>query len=198
MLCTATPTNRRAFTLVEMLIVTAILGFVTLTLYSALSNGIRVWQRVRQPAAGEEVVLFLEKFTIDMRNAFAFKGLSCKGETTMFESATIVTSPRLQNTTVGKVSYIYNKDSKTLRREIYDYSAVVNGDAPQSSNIISGLEDFTFQYFMFDSQKKMFVWVDEWDGQIGLPKAVRMEFTCVYGTEPTKIVRTVGFPHSAS
>ncbi|HNX81803.1 MAG TPA: type II secretion system protein GspJ [Candidatus Omnitrophota bacterium] len=198
MLSIDTRPNRRAFTLVEMLIVTAILGIVSLTLYSALSSGIRVLQRVRQPAAGEDVVLFLEKFTSDMRNAFVFKGLTGKGESGALMIPTLVTSTRLQNTSVGMVSYTYNKEAKSLKREIFDYAAVANGEEPQSVSTLSGLEDLTFHYFIFDSQKRMFVWADEWDGQSGLPKAVRMEFTYLYGTEPTKIVRTVGFPESAT
>ena len=53
--------NRSGFTLIELLIVAAMLGVVSLAIYSTFNNGLKLWQKVNKPVAGEDADIFFEQ-----------------------------------------------------------------------------------------------------------------------------------------
>ena len=51
--------HNNAFTLVELLIVTAMLAVISLAIYSTFSSGLKIWQRVSKPIPEEDLGIFL-------------------------------------------------------------------------------------------------------------------------------------------
>lgn len=187
--------NKRAFTFIEILIVTVLLSVISLTIYSTFSNGIKIWQRVTEALPEEDVTIFFEKLAVDVRNCINFKEIAFQGKKDGFEFAGIVKSGRLENTTVGKLKYSYDEAKGVLKREQFDYSQLYTEESGLSNEELSGIKAFKLAYYWYDPQKKEYSWVEEWldEGQ-GLPLALRVEFELTYGSQKNLFTRTIGIP----
>ncbi|HSV43921.1 MAG TPA: hypothetical protein VLJ10_05135, partial [Candidatus Bathyarchaeia archaeon] len=64
--------NKISFTLIELLLVASLLSLISVSLYQALSNGLRVWQYTRRLSVEEDVMIFLDKLSADLRNSFDY------------------------------------------------------------------------------------------------------------------------------
>lgn len=71
---------RRAFTLIEMLIVASLLSVTGLAVYHAIANGVRVWEYSRRYSSQEDAVIFFEKITADLQNAYQYSLISFDGK----------------------------------------------------------------------------------------------------------------------
>ena len=69
------PKSRTGFTLVELVLVTAMLSVVGLAAYSAFSNGIRLWKRVNEEVIQEDINMFFVKISRDLRNLSRYSGI---------------------------------------------------------------------------------------------------------------------------
>ena len=74
--------HRYGFTLIELVLVTAILGVIGMAVYGTFSNGINIWKQVTEDSAAEDITLFFEKISFDLRNSFKLTGIRFKGEKT--------------------------------------------------------------------------------------------------------------------
>lgn len=204
----------RGFTLIEMLIVTAILSVVALAIYATLNNGIKIWQKVNRQLPEEDLNIFFDKFTLDIRNTFKFTGINFSGTIEKVEFPTLVNpvrdygesgkrydvsngvnSPGLQKRTIGKVIYFYDDESKIISREQKDFSQVYSDEKGAIRESLRNVRALKFQYYLYDEQKKECLWQDEWSKE-GLPLAVKMELEFDDGAEIKKFTKTVAIPTS--
>lgn len=186
--------NRLGFTLIEMLIVTAIISVVALAIYTTLNNGIKIWQKVNRQLPEEDLNIFFDKFSLDLRNSFKFSGINFSGTIDTLEFPTLVNSPRLQKRTVGKLIYVYEPQNRILNRYQVDFAGVYSGESNASSQqSLRNMRALKFQYYLYDEQKKEYLWQDEWSNE-GLPLAVRVELEFDDGKEIKKFTKTVGIP----
>lgn len=187
--------NNPGFTLVEMLIVAAMLSVVSLAVYAVFNSGTKIWDRVNTQAPEEDLNIFFDKFTTDLKNSFKFTGIDFLGREDEFEFSTLVSSQRLNKKTVGQVVYSYDPMKKTLNREQRDFSQVYN---EENGPITISLKDVTrlkFQYYFYDDEAKEYYWLDEWFEKT-LPLAVRIELVLNGGKQSTKFTKTVTIPAS--
>ena len=181
---------KKGFSLIELIIVTALIAVVSLTIYSALNNGIRLWQRINNQAPEEDLNIFFDKFSLDLRNALKFDNIAFLGQTNRLEFATLVNSPRLNKRTVGKVVYSYNFQKKALEREQRDFAQVYSGEAASIVQSLEGVRFLKFKYYFYDGQTKEYLWQDDWPGE-GLPVAVRIELGVGNGAKIGIFTKTV-------
>jgi hypothetical protein len=191
----ATAVKSRSFTFIELLIVTSILAVISLAIYSVLSNGVKIWQLVNQGIPEEDLNIFFNKFTSDMRNCFKFTDINFLGSRYTFEFVTLVSSPALQKKTVGKVIYFYDSDEGVLKREQLDFSQLYNGDSGTTQEVLKNIKFLKFKYYAYDVMTKEYVWLDEWVNE-GLPVAMRVEFWFNNGKQTNKFIKTVNIPVS--
>ncbi len=187
--------NKEAFTLVELLIVTALLAVVSLAIYATFNNGIKIWQKINEQAAEEEPDIFFEEFVLDLRNAFKFSGCNFSGKEKELEFITFVSSPRMHKNTVGKVIYFYDPQSKIISKSSLDYSQIYEGSAGTAQQLARNVESLRFQYYFYDKGTKEYFWLDEWSKN-GLPLAVRMELSLGQARQNSEFVKTVSIPVS--
>lgn len=181
-----------AFTFVEMVIVSAMVAVVALAIYATLSNGVKVYKRVSAPLSDEDVLIFLDKFSKDVKNSLTYSGISASGAPEKLEIVTLVNSPRFPGKTIGKVAYFFSRSGKMLQREQYDFSQVYKGEGILTETI-KNVESCGFKYYFYDKEKKEYLWKDEW-GPGDAPLAVRTEFG-VKGQDGTNTYRkTVSIP----
>ncbi|MCM8796060.1 MAG: prepilin-type N-terminal cleavage/methylation domain-containing protein [Candidatus Omnitrophica bacterium] len=186
-----------AFTLIEMLIVSAILSVVGLAIYATLNNGIKIWQKVNTPLPEEDLNIFFDRFSLELRNSFKFTGINFSGTKEMLEFPTLVNSLRLQKRTVGKVIYIYEPQNQILNRYQLDFAGVYMGETNLTfRQSLRNIKSLRFQYYFYDKDKKEYLWQDEWLKE-DLPLAVRLELEFDNGKESKKFTKTVNIPTSS-
>jgi len=187
--------NKEGFTLVELLIVTALLAVLSLAIYATFNNGIKIWQKINEQVVEEDLDIFFEEFTLDLRNTFKFKGLNFSGGEKQLEFATLVDSPRMHKNTVGKVIYIYDPESKIISKSSLDYSQIYEGSAGITQQLVRNVESLRFQYYFYDKGTKEYSWLDEWSKE-GLPLAVRVELSLGEAKQNSEFVKTISIPVS--
>jgi prepilin-type N-terminal cleavage/methylation domain-containing protein len=185
--------NRRAFTMIELMVVTVILAVISFAIYSLLSNGLKIWKRVNQPIFEEDIDIFLEKYTHDLRNCAKFSGIKFIGAPDRLEFATIVKSTTLQLNTIGQILYVYNQQEQQLDRIQRDYSQIYSNEQGLSQSILGHLKSLKFYYYIQEKNSKERVWVQE-SPVDSIPLAVRMELQLTHGTETSEFTRTVSIP----
>ncbi len=184
---------KKSFTLIELLLVTVLLSVVSLAMYAVFNNGIKIWQRVNRQLPQEEAVIFLDKFSRDLRNSFKFSTISFSGKETELGFATLLNSQRLQKTTVGRVTYSYDPQAQVLNRQQDDYSQVYSGGEGSSVRSLSNIRSVKFQYCTFDKENKKYLWYDEW-AKDDFPLAVRIDLEIDDGRQVRKFTQVFGIP----
>lgn len=181
------------FTLVELLIVTAVLSVILLAICAHMESGLKLWRRANQKDARQDTVVFLERFTGDLRNSFKFKGIDFNGEIKKVGLPAILYSPRLKSKCVGEISYVYEKDKEYLYRLKKDYSDICNDGDGAVSGGLKNVASAAFFYYYYDKENKEFIWKDA-SLKESMPLAVRLEFKIKYDDQTETITRTVSIP----
>jgi prepilin-type N-terminal cleavage/methylation domain-containing protein len=185
---------RRAFTLIEILVVTLILSVISLAIFSTFSSGIAIWHRINSRLTQEDLVIFCQMFASDLRGSFKFKAIAFKGDEERVEFVSLVNSRRLNTKTVGRLSYAYNPDKKTLSKFQEDFSAVYVPEELKPKYTLKDVKSVKFQYYCYDSAAKEYVWLEEWVKKSSLPLAVRLEMEFDKASMPERLVRTFTIP----
>lgn len=188
-----TKKNNRGLTLIELILVTAILSVVSLAIYSTFNNGLRIWQRINKQLPEEDLNIFFDRFGYDLRNLLQFNGINFSGTEDRLAFATIVNSRRLQKRTVGEIIYFYDSQAEILKREERDFPQVFSGDEGPIAQSLTGVQSLRFKYYIYDTNKKEYLWQDQGPEE-GIPLAVRMELEFKDGTQTHKFTKTVNIP----
>jgi hypothetical protein len=169
------------------------MSIISLAIYATLNNGIKIWQRINKELPAQDLLIFFDKFSHDLKNSFPFQGISVSGTENMLGFATLVSSPRLQNKTVGKVTYFYSSQSEILNRQQQDYSQVYSQEEGENTKFISNIKSLSFKYYFYDAERKTYDWQDDWQAE-RLPQAVKMELEFDDGKQILKFTKTVSIP----
>jgi len=159
---------KRGFTLVELLITTAILGIVTLAIFSTFASGLNVYTRVRSYTGLQPDILFsLEKIERDLRGAFVFSKIDFRGEKKLISFPAIVNntgSKKEEVCSLGRVTYYYDGVKDILIREEQDYSKAIKGKYRKRGKrtTLASLKNMEFSYFYYDTESKAYNWVNSW------------------------------------
>ena len=157
---------RRGFTLVELLIVAALLSVVGLAIYSTFSSGILIWKRVNTSLKYEDLNIFFDKFGKDIRNSFKFDGIEFAGDRISISIPTLVESKGLDIRTAGQVTYIYNSKTKQLTREQRDFANIERGKGVISDKL-TDVADSEFKYYFYNKETDTYKWEDEYKKEKG-------------------------------
>jgi prepilin-type N-terminal cleavage/methylation domain-containing protein len=185
--------NSYGFTLIELLIVICILSVISLTIYSILNNGIKIWQRVNAGLPEEDQEIFFYKFGHDISNVILFHSIPFIGQQYRLEFASLVDFQSVGAKTVGKIVYTYNPQDKILSKSVSDFSQGYNNEESLQAQVLSRIKSFSFKYYFYDTNKKQFLWLDNWT-QDTPPSAVRLEIEFQDSNDAGKISRTVSIP----
>ncbi len=157
--------SRRGMTLMEILIVVSLIAMTSVAIYSALSNGLRVWERSQQLVIEEDVAIFFDKFSQDLRNAFRYSMFKFEGGQQRITFPTIIhmladkRSGLPQKEYVdqpGKVEYYYDGLEDILYRRQANYSQALNGHFFKKRALIHGVEAVKFSYFYYAEGREIY------------------------------------------
>ncbi|MFA5147382.1 MAG: type II secretion system protein GspJ [Candidatus Omnitrophota bacterium] len=185
--------NRTGFTLIELVVASVALVVVAFAVYMTLSGGLKIWQRINLKSSEEDVDIFFEKFTSDLRNVIICKGTVFTGEGDVFELPALVTSQKLGSRSAGRVRYSYDRERKVIRRHFADFSDIYSGSPGTAQELISGIKSMRFQYYVYEPGVKEYLWRDEWADK-ALPLAIRAELETEHNDKRVRFTRTAEIP----
>ncbi len=185
--------SRAGFTLIELLIVVAMMGAIGLALYGTLSSGIKIWQKSLETSPKEDLGIFFDKLSSDIRNSVKVTGMAFTGNQEGFKCPTIVNSAKLNARTVGEVKYKYESAAGKIRRHVLDYSDLYSVNDGTERYGIDGVKIAVFMYYIFDETKQEYLWVEGVSGE-DPPFAVSVELEITKGGKTERYEKTVGIP----
>lgn len=183
---------RKAFTLIELLVVTVIVSVISLAIYTTLSSGLKIWKRASVSLPQEELYIFFDKFSLDVRNSFKYANAKFAGSEEKFEFPSFVEMPLVKARTIGRVVYAYDSGDGILTRVLQDYSDVYTSGDGYVQQAIDNIRSFRFLYYAYIKEKNEYVWQERWEKEEP-PLAIRMEIE-FKDEQDTPQVRTVSFP----
>jgi prepilin-type N-terminal cleavage/methylation domain-containing protein len=175
-----------AFSLVELLLVMAILSVVGITVYTTMVNGINIWQRIVVETSAEDVGIFLERLSGELRNTFLLTGIKFRGgrDSVSFPGRIRLTTKDGAATGIGEVRYAFDRRDKLISRGYKTYSQLYRNRGEQERPIAENIESLDFEYYFYEPERKKYSWSSGWqehDETFGLqeepalPLAIRIK-----------------------
>lgn len=180
-------------TLVELLVTMTILSVISAAIYASLNSGLKIWKRVNQQMAHEDLDIFFDRFRHDLKNCIRFGGIPFVGTPERVEFPALFSSPGWNGDVIGRVSYLYDPQAKTLARVQQDFSQIYTGDDATKIQPIPGLTAVKFRYYLYDQETQEYSWQDD-SLEEGLPVAVRIELESGDGPQAQNFIRTIDIP----
>ena len=150
------------FTLMEMLLVPALIGGVSVAVFSALNNGVKLWSRGIAVDHKGELFIGMERIAQDLRGVLPFSLISFRGSPSAVSFATIVLTPadvksgRASEGLVdqlGAVEYRYEPSDGTIIRRQADYGQAIKKQWGLEQVVATGVSEVRFDYFMDGDRK---------------------------------------------
>lgn len=196
---------KSGFTIVELALVTSIVAVIGMVVYGTFANGMSIWRKVTEETQAEDINLLLDKIAFDLRNSFQLTGLRFKGEgrRVSFPAQMKYQDQGELKNTIGRVSYYVDRRKKTLVRNEANYSEVFRRKQGTDRVLSENISSLKFRYFIYDEQRKVYMWVDQWQDQeeaFGLkteerlPLIVQVEVGIPGDKKEQTFVRTVKIP----
>lgn len=188
--------NSGAFTLVELLIASAIFVVVMLSLYSAFQTGIISYRRLDTSFAVYQTArAALNRLEADLKNSFAYSDSGGKsrfsGTSDSLDFFTVIDSFRqgqLQ-TEVCRAVYSY-RDNSLIRRSFQGLDSLKDDSQSAEAVLALNIENLNFRYLNFTAgEGAAYQWQDAWPGggqeeqqEQALPAAVMITFAVSPGS----------------
>jgi len=197
--------RKKGFTLIELILVSAILMVVGMALYGTFTSGINIWKRVSQRPVTEDVGLFFKNISYDLRNSFKVENIKFRGGRRHISFPTRIRrrdGEKLKDS-IGQIAYSFDRKKGEVYKKQASYSEVYRKKSGRKRVLAEGISSLQFQYFIYDSEREKYSWVTNWqerDDPFGaeeedrLPLIVRIEIGIPKEKFEQKFVKTVSIP----
>ena len=141
-------------TLIELLLTVSIIAILSVALYKSLDNGLKVWKKGQNLVFEEDVVIFFEKMTQDLRNSFFYASIPFEGDETRLAFPTIVDVPKDKKAgpagglieQIGKVEYSFDAEQNIIYRKKANYSQALEGKFFEPQAVVHNVKDIKIEY----------------------------------------------------
>ncbi len=191
--------RQRGFTLVELLVVCALLSFLGSVLYATFYQGIGLWRRAQADRGEFRDAFFAEKMISDLRNITPLGDRPVNGSARKFQFYALVPGRELgQQGETGemrfpcRLRYSFDESGRQVRREIESYSQILTGaqGVLKSSVVFEGVKDLEIQYYGRGTNPGIH-WQKSWKKEC-LPNAVKLSMQ--YEDQKQIFVRLIPVP----
>jgi len=196
--------NSAAFTLVELLIATAIFSVVALSLYSAFQTGILSYKRVDSAFnVFQTARILLNRLELDLKNAFVYAETDSKfsgsGSTLNFFS--LIDSYEKDNICTNVCRVKYDLDGNVLKRTcFYGLQALNDNPEPKGEELSTDVKEISFYYaFATGNPDNPDEWQDSWpkagdaNQKKSLPLAVKIILSVIQRDKNKKETGVIEF-----
>ena len=153
--------SKKSFTLIEMLLVTSLMAMIGLAVYHSLVNGMKIWDASTRYTAEEDVALFFDKISQDIRSATNYSLIKFDGMENRISFATVVRtlSDPLQSpqpeyiSQIGRVEYEFDKSSNILFRRQANYGQAMAEEFDPPRTMLPSVSFVKFSYYWMESER---------------------------------------------
>jgi prepilin-type N-terminal cleavage/methylation domain-containing protein len=147
---------RRAFTLTEVLLVSAMFAVISLAVFNAFSNGFKLWARGQHVMVEGDMAIFLDRISEDLRQTVLISGIPFKGDSTQVSFPAIVLGPMDSNGSraregfadqIGAVRYAFDPEQKKIFRYQANYGQALKEKWSDPIEVAALIEDITLRYY---------------------------------------------------
>ena len=185
MMMTNNRRKRSAFTLVELLVTTALVSLVGATVVAAVSGCLRVWGRVNERGTQDAwTEVAFQSLRQDLHNLHPFAPVLFEGtyDTVSFPALVAAVPPRASaevqpepEPEPGQVTYYYSGRRKALCRAQSAYRWLRHTSAQETCDaVLTGITQVRFGYYAAGSETKEPGWTSSWSAAEP-PLAVKVE-----------------------
>lgn len=189
----------RAFTLIEVLLVSSLIAILAIAIFRSFGNGLKLWGKAERLNREAEVAIFLDKMAEDLRSTIVTSVISFKG-TGMEISfpAIVLTKADIKSSRaaeqlidqIGAVQYRFDPGQHTVLRRQANYSQAVKNTWGQETPVVMGIDDLILHYEVLSN--KSFLMKSEL--KEGLPDGVMVEIHFTDDNGPHELKRFLPIP----
>ncbi len=149
-------------TFIEIMIVVSLISIISVALYHGLSNGLRVWEQSKRLIVEEDIALFFEKISQDLRNSLSYSKINFESDFYSFSFPTVVrtlvTTSKQDELVeqIGKVQYAFDPSSKNLVRKQADYGQALSGDYDPPQVLVAHIDSIKFGFIYLTDKEQVY------------------------------------------
>lgn len=144
----------RAFTLTEVLLVSAMFAVISLSVFNAFSNGFKLWARGQHVMVEGDMAIFLDRIAEDLRQTVIISGIPFKGDSSQLSFPAIILAAtdgsRATEETgdqIGAVQYTFDPLEKKIYRSQATYGQALKSQWSVPIEVASLIEDISIRYY---------------------------------------------------
>lgn len=165
----------KGFTLIELFLVTALIGMILLALFSAYNSGIRIWRSVKdiELIKNRKLFMSIEKINKELMGYIRdFEDIAFEGEKDE------VSFPRISGTDILRISYSFNKGRREFLKKVIKLNDIFKGKTAEITTKLFDARNIKLHYLFFDEVEKEANWVSSFsEKDDGVPEAIRIDIT---------------------
>lgn len=193
------PRPGRGFTLIEILLTVTLVSLCSLAIYRVFAGGLKLWEYSQRSGIEEDVNIFFDKFSEDLRNAFYFKSIVFRGTESKIVVPTFVSvmadersllAPDGRIIQMGSVKYYYDYENHLIRRAQANYANALQERFAEDKILVKSIDSLKFTYFVpSDKGVEPYAKLDE-----VIPSSIYVEIQYSDGRSNHKIGRMIAIP----
>lgn len=179
-------TNKRGFTLLEVLLTVGISALILISTYSSLRGGWLTYNKLNtRTQSYHNIRNGLHNLSKDIRNSFIFnasdnRSIGFKGTQSEMSFAALTRSKDAEETGYIEPARIYYKfeGNKLLKAQTKGKDILKTSSEPKYTVFLSGLSELKFEYAKeVNSASKEITWSSNYEKKDALPSGVRISLT---------------------
>lgn len=183
--------RRHGFTLVELLVVTLILGGVAAAIGACVAAGVRVLDSVQEFSRHEaRAQLGLGLLERDVRNSFTFYAIPFEADDSALAFPGLVDAHDADRR-IGTVSYEWDKGREAFVRRRWSFPPAERPYDARGEDVIVGVRRLRLSYLARSGGFDEAEWAPVWQSVSNRPVAVRIEVELVTGKRVLNVSRTI-------
>lgn len=161
----------QGFTFIEMMVVLVLFAVISVSLFSSFVMGMRAWKKITDTNFAErKALLNIARLSKELRGAFGYSKIGFYGSSTHLTFANIIGNQ------IVNLTYVFLPDEGTLYRYNTSMRQILGFEEPAPARkIISGVKDFTFEFYGQDYLTGNYTFLDSWNYTVsGIPAGVKV------------------------
>ena len=148
--------SRQGFTLTEVLLVAGMFALISLAVFNAFSNGLKLWARGQHVMVEGDTAIFLDRIAEDLRQTVIISGIPFKGDSTQLSFPAIILAPTDNNgsrakeglgSQMGAIRYTFDPAEKKIFRSQAVYGQALKEQWSYPIEVASLIEDISMRYY---------------------------------------------------
>jgi len=178
--------DKKGFTLIEVLVAVTIIAVIVLSIYSAFNTGITAYKKMDTAFSSfQDARIILNVIETDLKNSFIYSEESSffKGGSSALDFFSILNTYDKDEKYNSLCRIKYTLEGNTLKRTVYGgFAALGDDENAQAQELSNSIEKIDFEYaYIGSGDDKAIIWRNVWpqkDNQTGqLPLAVKIKLS---------------------